>query len=200
LKYDQLNERYRETNLRLQAKVGIFLGLFRCTRIHVNPRVLQWIEVKFNFHPNPLQHTWIEVDTLIQTSPGCFYQRATNNLPELVNGYHLPLLRFLHEFTSSFIEGTVKPSYFTSIVLNGSHVHFAPSSIFLFRMQKYIKIHAPHRQSNKEPELKKKCQKLCISYEPMIIATIIRICRGGAKIHGRDVRTKIIMSKKKVVA
>ena len=40
--------------------------------------------------------------------------------------------------------------------------------------------------------------KLCISYEPMTIETLQGYAEVEARIHGRDVRTKIIMSKKVV--
>jgi len=41
------------------------LGLFGCTCIHVNLRVLKWIRVKIklSFTLNLLQHIWIKLDT-----------------------------------------------------------------------------------------------------------------------------------------
>jgi len=42
--------------------------------------------------------------------------------------------------------------------------------------------------------------KLRISYEPMTIATIIRICRGGARIHKKGCEDKDYYEQKKVVA
>jgi hypothetical protein len=40
--------------------------LFGCTHIHLNYCILEWIRVEYSLiHPNPLQHTWIEIDMSI---------------------------------------------------------------------------------------------------------------------------------------
>lgn len=62
---------------------------------------------------------------------------------------------------------------FQIIVVNWSHINcpcpiLLPRPFFLSECKSYIKVIAPYRQSNEEPELKKKCQNYVSAMSPWL--------------------------------